>query len=47
MVQYARPGLDCIRLRSVGCRKYTEKQANLQEDSEKKLADSRTFAGAG
>ncbi len=30
--RYAGPGLDCIRLRSVGCRKHTKKQANLQGD---------------
>jgi hypothetical protein len=47
MVQYAGPGLDCIRLRSVGCLKHTEKQANLQGDGKKKLAGGRTFAGGG
>src|ERR1043165_7114438 len=47
VVRYAGPGLDCIRLRSVGCRKHTEKQANLQGDGKKKLAGGRTFAGAG
>jgi hypothetical protein len=45
--KYAGPGLDCIRLRSVGCRKHTEKQAILQGEDEKKLAGGGEFRGAG
>ena len=48
MVQYAGPRLDCIRLRSVGYDKHTEKQANLQGDgNKKKLIGGREFVGAG
>jgi hypothetical protein len=47
VVQYAGPELDCIRLRSVGCRKHTKKQANLQGDGKKKLTGSRKFTSAG
>ena len=45
--KYAGPGLDCIRLRSVGCRKHTEKQANLQGEGKKKLTACREFRRAG
>jgi hypothetical protein len=45
--KYAGPGLDCIRLRSVGCRKHTKKQANLQGEDEKKLARDGEFRRAG
>jgi hypothetical protein len=31
----------------VGCRKHTEKQANLQGEAKKKLTGGGKFAGAG